>query len=247
MIALHDPLFWLLGGLGVILTGISKSGMAGGAGVVAVPLLALILPVPVAAALMLPLLLVMDFNTVALYRRAIDGLNLLLPITLSALFGVGIAGAAMGQLDSDSLQIILGVLCLAFAGWQRLLPLLGKLPGAAWLWGTIAGITSTLLHAGGPPITIYFLSRNLQKTQWLALAAVFFAVVNVTKLIPYTLNGVWSQSLLFGSLALLPFTFVGVWLGKQLQSRVSQTGFVLMIRALLAISGLVLLAKTYWL
>ena len=37
-----DAAFWLLAVVGVFLTGISKSGFAGGAGVVAVPLLALV-------------------------------------------------------------------------------------------------------------------------------------------------------------------------------------------------------------
>jgi len=36
---LFDWLFWLIAITGVILTGISKSGFAGGAGVVAVPLM----------------------------------------------------------------------------------------------------------------------------------------------------------------------------------------------------------------
>ncbi len=56
MTLIDSPIFWLLAFAGVVLTGISKSGFAGGAGVVAVPLLALVLPVERAAALMLPLL-----------------------------------------------------------------------------------------------------------------------------------------------------------------------------------------------
>ena len=52
-------LFWLVAVLGVILTGVSKSGFAGGAGVVAVPLMALFIPVSQAVVIMLPLLLLM--------------------------------------------------------------------------------------------------------------------------------------------------------------------------------------------
>lgn len=65
-------LFWLLAIVGVLLTGISKSGFAGGAGVVAVPILALVMPVPQAAALMLPLLIVMDIKAIQLYRQHIN-------------------------------------------------------------------------------------------------------------------------------------------------------------------------------
>jgi hypothetical protein len=31
------------------------------------------------------------------------------------------------------------------------------------VWGGLSGVTSTLLHAGGPPISIYFLSKKLEK------------------------------------------------------------------------------------
>lgn len=238
-----DPLFWLLAALGVTLTGVSKSGLAGGAGVVAVPLLALVMPVPAAAALMLPLLLVMDANTLALYRRALANSQLLIPIVLSALVGVSLAGIAMGQLDNRHLQLALALFCLVFALWHKLTPWLAKMPGATWLWGTLAGISSTLLHAGGPPITIYFLSKQLPKAQWLALAAVFFAVVNIAKLLPYTINQMWSLPLLLCGVLLLPFAFLGVWLGKRLQQRVSETQFVSLIRGLLVISGVLLLWK----
>lgn len=238
-----DPLFWLLAALGVTMTGISKSGLAGGAGVVAVPLLALVIPVPAAAALMLPLLLVMDANTIALYRRALTNSQLLVPIVLSALVGVSLAGFAMGQLDNQHLQLALALFCLVFALWHKLTPWLAKMPGAAWLWGTLAGISSTLLHAGGPPITIYFLSKQLAKAQWLALAAVFFAVVNLAKLIPYTINQMWELHLLLCGLILLPFAFLGVWLGKRLQQRVSEAQFVRLLRGLLVMSGVLLLWK----
>lgn len=103
MVAFDSPLFWLLAITGVLLTGISKSGFAGGAGVVAVPLLSLVMPVQHAAAIMLPLLLVMDAKTVHLYWQSIN-LRELKSIMLAALVGITLAGSAMGSLSSTSLQ-----------------------------------------------------------------------------------------------------------------------------------------------
>ena len=72
MIPYDQPLFWILACIGLIFTGISKSGFAAGAGTVVVPLLALVMPLPAAAALVLPLLLVMDARTIWHYRHDID-------------------------------------------------------------------------------------------------------------------------------------------------------------------------------
>lgn len=238
-----DPLFWLLAIVGVIFTGISKSGLAGGAGVVAVPLLALVISVPEAAALMLPLLLVMDIRTISLYHHAIKSYRSIATITVAGLIGVAFAGSAMGSLDTNSLQLILAVLCISFALWNQLSPLLAKLPGLAMVWGTLAGITSTLLHAGGPPISIYFLAQQLEKQQWLGQAAIFFAVLNFSKLIPYTLNNQWTQELLLTSILLIPFALLGVSLGYRIQKLISQDNFMHMCRAMLLISGVSLLVK----
>lgn len=244
MEAFASPLFWLLAITGVLLTGISKSGFAGGAGVVAVPLLSLVMPVQQAAAIMLPLLLVMDAKTVRLYRRSIN-LREIRTIGLAAIAGIAIAGSAMAALSSTTLQWILALFCIVFASWQQLMPLLGKLPGAALLWGTLSGISSTLLHAGGPPISIYFLSKGVSKKEWLAQAALFFALMNVVKLIPYSLNNVWQLDFLLLDLLLLPIAFIGVYLGHKIQSYLSEAIFVLSCRVLLAITGTLLLLKIF--
>lgn len=242
MVAFDSPLFWLLAITGVLLTGISKSGFAGGAGVVAVPLLSLVMPVQHAAAIMLPLLLVMDAKTVRLYWQSIN-LRELKSIMLAALVGITLAGSAMGSLSSTSLQWILAIFCILFASWQQLTPLLGKLPGAAYIWGTLSGISSTLLHAGGPPISIYFLSKGISKKVWLAQAAVFFAMMNVIKLIPYSMNNAWHKDFLILDVILLPIAIIGVFLGHKIQAHLSEAMFALSCRILLGATGMMLLLK----
>jgi uncharacterized protein len=55
-----DPWFYAIAVPAVLLMGLSKSGFASGFGALATPLMALTIPVPQAAAIMLPLLMVMD-------------------------------------------------------------------------------------------------------------------------------------------------------------------------------------------
>ena len=149
----------------------------------------------------------------------------------------------MGSLSSTTLQWILAIFCILFASWQQLTPLLGRLPGAAYIWGTLSGISSTLLHAGGPPISIYFLSKGISKKVWLAQAAVFFAMMNIVKLIPYSMNNVWHMDFLLLDLILLPIAIMGVYLGHRIQAHLSETTFALSCRILLGVTGLTLLIK----
>ena len=240
--AFGSPLFWLLAVTGVVLTGISKSGFAGGAGVVAVPLMALLIPVPTAIVIMLPLLLLMDIRSVQLYWRHVDW-PLLRRILPAAILGIAIGALFIGRLSESQLQLLLGSLCLVFSCWGQLNRLLGRLPGSAWIWGTLSGISSTLLHAGGPPINIYLIARRLPKLQWLATVCVFFGAMNSLKILPYTLLGQWHVSALLISLLLLPAALLGVWLGYLIQAKVDEQRFLLICRLLLFASGLMLLLE----
>lgn len=235
-VLLNNPLFWLLAIIGVLLTGISKSGFAGGAGVIAVPLLSLLLPVPVAAALMLPLLLVMDAKSMHYYWRSVRWQELKV-IAPAALLGIITGGLLLGKLPSNLLQLLLGIFCIVFALWKNLIPLLSRLPYAGLIWGAVSGLTSTLLHSGGPPINIYLATRQLPKRNWLATAAVFFAMMNVIKIIPYGLANQWQLELLIIDLLLLPVSLVGVWLGYHLHLKFSEAQFMLACKGLLIFSG----------
>lgn len=241
---LTSPLFCLLAFIGVVLTGISKSGFAGGAGVVAIPLLALVIPITDAVVMMLPLLLIMDARTIQYYRAHANTI-ILKRVVPAAILGIAIGGALLGEVSTNTLQLVLAIISLLFASWHQLSPLLAKCPGGSWLWGTLSGLSSTLIHAGGPPINIYLLGQSMSKQSWLATAAIFFGVMNLLKLIPYTLNDQWNLTNLVAAGAFIPVAFLGVWLGKALQHKLKEQHFVTACRLLLFLSGLTLLAKSF--
>ena len=239
---ISDPIFWLLAVVGLLITGISKSGFAGGAGVVAVPLLSFKVGVLEATAITLPLLLAMDAQTLRYYYRQIDWQTLrgLLP---GAIIGIIIGGVAMGAVSEAGLSISLGLLCILFALWGTIQKALMRFKGAKLFWSSASGLSSTLLHAGGPPINIYFVSRALSKPVWLATAGAFFAVMNSVKLVPYSLNGQWSVDTLVLSLIFLPVAYIGVYLGKRIQQHLSEQQFMQICRGLLILSGCSLVFK----
>lgn len=236
------PLFWMLAVLGVILTGISKSGFAGGAGVLAVPLLALVIPLPAATVIMLPVLLFMDVRAIHLYwkQASWSEIKRLAP---SVVAGIVIGGILLGKLSTNTLELITGLVSVLFASWQNLSGWLKRFQQASWFWGAVSGITSTLIHAGGPPISVYFLGRQLEKLKWLGTAAVLFGLMNLTKVIPYQINGFWEERLLLVSACLLPAAWIGIQLGYLIQKRFDGATFIRICRGLLFVSGFLLIGK----
>lgn len=244
--------FWTLAILSVTLIGIAKAGFGGGIGVVATPILSLILPVPEAAALLLPILIGADLLTVRHYYDKVDAyhLKILLP---SALVGIVLGSLLFNALSENdrALKFGIGLLVMAFLGFQMLRGLLlksleGTRPGdkLGLLLGTTAGFTSTLAHVGGPPLAIYLIPQQLPRHLFVGTSAVFFMVVNIVKLLPYGLLGLIELGNLTTAVLLLPVAYLGVRLGILLNRHFNEQWFMRFIYALLLFTGLQLLLGT---
>jgi uncharacterized membrane protein YfcA len=246
-----DPLFYFLAVPVVLWVGVSKGGFGGGAGMVAVPLLSLSVPLPQAAAILLPILCAMDLFAVAAYRGQYSAANVrrLLP---AALVGIGLGGLAFGTLDDRWLRVVVGAIAVAFvARWalglfrRRGGPADARRPGAlsGAFWGSVAGFTSTLAHAGGPPVSVYLLPQRLPPTLFVGTTVIVFTVINYAKLVPYAWLGQLRSENLLTSLVLLPLAPLGIRLGRWLHDRVDDVLFYRITYALLLVTGLKLIAE----
>jgi len=229
----------------VVAVGIAKAGFGGGIGVIATPLMALTIPVTDAAALLLPLLIICDLFAVKHYRTCFDRRSAGL-LLAGAVPGVG-AGAFFFAYFLDNqrvLEVGIGVLALGFVLFQAvrvlLLGFLEKrhppaLEGIAM--GAISGFTSTLAHAGGPPVSIYLLPQRLPRDLFLGTTVIFFASLNQIKLIPYYSLGLLKVGNLMTILLLAPLSYVGVRLGIYLKGRFTDLWFNRVVYAVLLLAG----------
>ncbi len=242
---ISDPLFWLAAIPGVLLFGISKGGFAGGFGIVSVPLMALAIAPAQAAAILLPILLVMDLGAVWAYRRhwSRDLLKVLLPAGLA---GTAIGTLAFRELSSNGIRLFLGVLSIGFVLWRTLLrnpAATPERPSAAKgaFWATLSGFTSFIAHSGGPPLSVYLLPLRLAPSVLVGTVAVLFACLNWAKVLPYWWLGLFSTQNLLTSTALAPVGVAGVALGVWLHKRVSEALFYRLVYAFLLLTGAKLL------
>jgi len=213
---LADPWFYVVAIPAVLLYGIAKGGFGGAISIVSVPMMALMMPPTQAAAILLPILVVMDALVVKAYWGVFDrrALYLLLP---GALVGVGIGYLSAEAMNEHYMRILIGVLSLVF-GMQSLFGLKSFAskdhhPLSGTLLGTLAGFTSFSIHAGGPPFTMYLMPKQLSPLLFAGTAGIFFAVVNVVKLVPFYALGQFTADNLLYSLVLVPLAPLGVKLG----------------------------------
>lgn len=237
---IEDPHFYFWAIPAVLLVGLAKSGFLSGFGAVATPLMAMAVPVPQAAAIMLPLLCLMDLASLQQLWHDRDGplLRLLLP---AGLVGIVLGTALFSAVSAPVVSVIVGALTLLFL-LQRIAvkpKASGPAPSRAWgfVAGVLSGFTSFVAHAGGPPISAYVLPMRLDPIRVTATLAVFFSVVNLAKWVPYAALGLFDARNLWTSLALAPLAPVGVWIGVWLTRRMAAHWFYRVAYLGMAVAG----------
>jgi len=239
-----DPGFYAVAVPVVLMMGLAKSGFGAGFGALATPLMALAIPVPQAAAIMLPLLLVMDATGVKAlwHQRDRTLLRLLLP---AGLLGTVIGLLMFGVLPTHTVSGIVGALTLLFLA-QRLLfpPRADAPPPPRWLGfllGSASGFTSFVAHAGSPPVSAYVLPLRLPPMIFTATMAIFFATLNLSKVVPYAWLGLIDLRNMSTALVLMPLAPVGVWIGVRLVPHIPPALFYKLVYAGMLLTGLKLL------
>jgi len=238
---LSDPATLLAGLAAVGLVGLSKGGLGGAFALMGVPVLSLVMPPVQAAALLLPLLLIMDAVGLWTWRGFFDRATLVSMLP-AAVVGIGVGGLTAAVTPDAWVRLLVGVLALAFVA--RSLRPVGDGPArspsrvSAWLWGGVAGFTSFVAHAGGPPYQVHTLPLRLDPRVYTGTAVIFFAVVNVVKVIPYAALGQLDGRTLLSAVVLLPPAVLSVLVGAAVVRRMRSEVFYPFMLAMVALVGL---------
>lgn len=200
-----------------LLTGMAKTGVHG-AGMLSVPLLALVFGPQQSSGVMLPLLILADILGVLYYHRHASWSH------LKILFPWAAAGVVLGTvvgkyIDDQVFRAIMGVVIVVSVvvmiwlerGNRDQVPQ-NKVFGAAS--GILGGFTSMVGNLAGTVMAVYLLSMRLPKNVYIGTTAWFFMVTNWFKA-PFHIF-VWHTidlNIVFLDLLALPAIAVGAWLG----------------------------------
>jgi uncharacterized protein len=235
-----EPTALAAGLVAVLLVGISKGGLGGAFALMGVPVLSLVMPPVQAAALLLPVLLVMD--AVGLWAwRGVFHRGTLVAMLPAAMLGIGVGWLTAAVTSEALVRLIVGMVALGFVArtvWPKRSGAVHQPSRAsAWFWGAVAGFTSFVAHAGGPPYQVHTLPLRLDPRVYTGTAVVFFAVVNVVKVVPYAALGQFDGRTLVSAALLLPIAIVAVLLGAALVRRMRPDVFYPFMIAMVALVG----------
>jgi uncharacterized membrane protein YfcA len=207
-------------------------------------MMAMAVTVPEAAAILMPVLLVMDLLGMAAFRKDFD-LKLLKFLLPCGLVGIVIGALLFKLLDARTVAGIVGVFTLVFLA-QRLVfpPKPDSAPPPKWLGALLtatSGFTSFIAHAGGPPINAYVIPLKLAPIKFTATMAFYFFVINLAKWLPYAWLGLLDMRNFSTSLVLLPLAPLGVWAGVRIARHIQPILFYRILYVGMLLTGLKLI------
>ncbi|SEH16714.1 hypothetical protein SAMN05428974_1835 [Sphingopyxis sp. YR583] len=247
MSLLADPLTLIVVAAAVILLGLAKGGLSG-VGALATPLVALVLPPTIAAALLLPILIVQDVVSVWSFRKTWDGwvIAWMLP---GAAVGIAAGYLYAERVDEAKLMAALGAITLAFGLYRLWVERGGRVVAAStspgWvgsLFGVATGFTSQIAHAGGPPFQMWVTPRRLPHLVFVGTSSILFAAINWMKVPAYIALGAFPHEVLVAALLLMPLAIGSTLLTVRWLKRIDGARFYVIIYLLMVLLG----AKLVW-
>ena len=224
-------------------------GMSGfGAGLIAAPMLAFVLPVhvvvPVTGLLVFVLFV---FLTIRDRREVIwRELKLLAPPTVA---GVVAGMFLFRSLDNQMLVLMLGGFLVLYASYMFAVHAFG-LPQfrCSEKWALPLGFAGAFFDTlfgggGGTLVVIYLHARGIGTVQFRATVAMLWFIEMIARIAGYAIGGYYTRQVLILAVALLPLVWAGTWVGEKLGNRVSQKTFSRILAGLLMLSGVSLLLK----
>jgi len=220
-------------------------GISGfGSGLIAIPFLAMNLPL----ATVVPLVVTLDYVASAgqgLKNREHIRWREIVPLLPFSVLGVGLALYLLKTMDAKLLLHALAVFILLFAAYTLFIRIPARKHSRLWAApvGCFGGFVGTLFGTGGPFYVIYLQLRALEKSQFRATFAAIFLLDGTYRIAGYLLMGFFNVNLLLLLAVMLPVMAVSIYLGGRIHTTVTQETFKRGISLLLLASGVTLLLK----
>lgn len=230
-----------------VLVGFTKTGLPT-LGIFVAAIMATIFPARESVGLLTPMLITGDIVAILYYRKAVVWKHLfsLLPWVLA---GIVVGFFVLDYINNGALSVLIGSLVLILIVVHLLK---GKLESALHIslaksrtftgvLGVLAGFTTMIGNAAGSIMSIYLLSKGMNKTTFVGTNAFFFFIVNVIK-VPFTVYlGLINARSLTLNAWMIPVVLAGAALGFKVLPLIPQKYFQAIILALAAFGGVYLI------
>ena len=239
------PLIYLPVATTVIAIAYMVRGVAGfGSGLIAIPLLALILPLSVVVPVIALLDLLASISHGAGNRSAIQWREILALLPFSVV-GIVIAIYLFKTADPALLSKGLAVFVILYAGYTLLVKEPSSAVSRMWAmpWGGFGGLINALFGTGGPFYVVYRQLRGLGRPELRATIATILLVDGIGRSFGYAMAGLFTNDALILVAAGVPLGALALYVGGHMQTGMKPVTFKRAISALLLVSGIAILVK----
>ncbi len=231
--------------LGVVfLATVIRTALGFGEALVAVPLLALRIPIDVAVPLatlvsitVAAAVLLRDWHRVHLGSawRLVAATFCGIPLGVWLLTGV----------PEPIVKAILGIVIIAFSGWCLAARRPPELQGdrTAWAFGFAAGVLGGAYGMNGPPLAVYGTLRRWTAERFRATLQGYFLPASIAGMVGYTVKGLWVPAVTGYYLFSLPVVVAAVLVGRRATRRLDARSFIRFVHVGLVLVGTILLAQ----
>lgn len=226
-----------------------RSALGFGEALIAVPLLAFVLPVKVVAPVAVLISITVAAVVVAQDWRHVH-VRSAVHLVLSTLAGIPLGLILLRSASEPIVKGVLGVLVAGFAGYALRRRGSYELTDdrLAWLFGLSAGVLGGAYGMNGPPLVVYGALRRWSPEHFRATLQGYFLPASVVGMIGYWAAGLWTPDVSRYYLLSLPTSLVAIALGRIINRRVDAQRFFVYVHAGLIASGagLVVQAIASW-
>jgi uncharacterized membrane protein YfcA len=229
----------------IFLATLIRSALGFGEALVAVPLLALRIPVEVAAPLAVLVSITVAFVIVVEDWHKVH-LASAWRLVLSTLFGIPLGLLLLTAVPGPVVKAGLAVVIIAFSAYclARRTPLVLHDDRLAWLFGFGAGVLGGAYGMNGPPLVIYGTLRRWSAEQFRATLQGYFLPASVVGMAGYWLAGLWVPPVTRYFLLSLPVAVASIVLGRVVNRRLAGRSFSLYVHIALIAIGITLLIQS---
>ncbi len=229
----------------LFLATVIRSTFGFGEALVAVPLLALTIPVEVAAPVA-----VLASITVALIVVLQDWRHIHVRsagwLLLSTLFGIPLGLFGLKMAPEPVAKTVLALTIAGFSSWSLLRPNACELKNDrhAWMFGLCAGVLGGAYGMNGPPLATYGSLRRWSPANFRATLQGYFLPASLAVMSGYWFTGLWTPRVSRLYLVSLPGVLLAVFAGRMLNRRMNPGHFLRYVHAGLIGIAAILLAES---
>jgi uncharacterized membrane protein YfcA len=223
-----------------------RSAFGFGEALIAVPLLALVMPVEVAAPVA-----VLASITVALIVVAQDWRKIHIRsagwLVLATMFGIPLGLALLKTVPEPTVKAILAVVIMGFSTFSLRTGGRHELKNdrLAWIFGFIAGVLGGAYGMNGPPLAIYGSLRRWSPGHFRATLQGYFLPASLVGMAGYFVAGLWTPAVSRFYLVSLPGVILASFLGRSINRRMHSARFLIYVHVGLVLIGAVLLLQAW--